>query len=536
MKQNQTPLLDADWLLGPSPSDINPFNSNPRLLRRKFRLLPVVLVVFVCAAVVVLGPLGSRWWIREQLLQQFYTASTPSAQESALISLAEMLPESTTQLVAALDCEAQLSSQLAYKALESYLDSITKQSNEIQSSGFAYVLHAVGVSIAKLPSDRKESAIALLSRMQSRLRQNPFEASDVLLASCNSILQSHTIDSNGTTDTNLTTQIAASKSERTNDAGVLVPPIISTPSGKPRREPIVIPSPKRVTTAKMSDADSTGATVVIDRPKLSEGREKLVMHPSLIHESMTDPAKDDTQNSFHASPSTSVLKNKTIVAVEPSLESANFSNSVSSKSPVFKNPRVSQSINPRIATASLVSDTDVIALEPALPSPQPAAQPTLPIANTIGNSNEDSEKVVVGIDRQKTEDLISLLGSVRARVASAALFELERRGMTPLQLEIAVDLARGTSESRMVALDRLVHQDEFDPTPWLGWMAADRDRSVRFRSVSLMGSLNSNSARVKLRLLLARERDEEISCHIQQILLSTTNTTNTASASLIKSR
>jgi HEAT repeat protein len=170
-------------------------------------------------------------------------------------------------------------------------------------------------------------------------------------------------------------------------------------------------------------------------------------------------------------------------------------------------------------TPGVASPEATLSGSQTIPDPEPDA------------TTESAAEEVVGIDRQKTEDLIALLGSVRAKVASAAIYELERRGMTATQLEIAVDLARGNSEARLGALERLIHQEEFDPTPWLGWIAADRDRDVRYRAVSILGSLNSNSSRTKLRLLLARERDEEITRHIQQILLSGTNTSTARSSS-----
>ncbi len=130
-----------------------------------------------------------------------------------------------------------------------------------------------------------------------------------------------------------------------------------------------------------------------------------------------------------------------------------------------------------------------------------------------------SDEPVLGMSRQKTEDLVRLLASVQPRVSGAAYVELERRGMTKDQLEMAVGLAQGDSESRRETMEQLVRQRDYDPTPWLAWMGAEAEREVRHKAVSLLGSLNHEQARLKLRLLLARERDPEIARHIQEVLM-----------------
>jgi hypothetical protein len=129
------------------------------------------------------------------------------------------------------------------------------------------------------------------------------------------------------------------------------------------------------------------------------------------------------------------------------------------------------------------------------------------------------EEEVIGIGRQKTEYLLSLLGSVTPRLASAAFQELRTR-LSPKELEIAVELAQGTTEQRMLAMERLTKESDIDPIEWLAWMGNEADREVRFKAVSLLGSINNDDARLKLRLMHNRERDAEISRHIQSALLA----------------
>jgi len=486
MLKKNTPLIDADWLLGPMP----PSGDSRRLQFRK-RIFPVITACCVCLVFVLVVPSASRWWIRQQLLQQFYSASTSSEQEITILSLAEMLPASSHQLVEALICNNPKASQAAYLALETYTQFLmAEQSDDRKSSGFAHVLDTIEQSIAKLSTERKQPALALTKRLETILQQKPFSGSSILSTTCQQILRNET--GFGSADAVQEETQLAMKSR-------------------------------------------SGSSVVIDRPIRPSSVETAVIHPSLLQsqtpsvvavpktEVVPDVLPQDLmQDRFTAS-------KKTATNQDPPRTTGLDSPSAV---PIFRNPRTHQSGSFLIETASLISTPNSVQNDLFSHEMSRIEAPTNSLLEEpISEEPSEPAGEVIGIDRQKTEDLIALLGSVRAKVASAALYELERRGMSAIQLEIAVDLARGTTDARLGALDRLIHQQEFDPTPWLGWIAADRDRAVRYRAVSMLGSLNSNSSRTKLRLLLARERDEEITRHIQQILLSGSKTSSVRSSS-----
>ncbi|MCY2974959.1 MAG: hypothetical protein NTW52_09885 [Planctomycetota bacterium] len=492
MQKQNTPLIDADWLLGPMPPSRS---SLP--LRMRQRVVAVFTVCSVCLFLILVIPSASRWWVRDQLLQQFYSATTSSEQELAILSLAEMLPDSSHQLVEALGCVNPKASQVAYEALQAYTHILLIEKNDDRrSSGLAHVLDIIGQSIAKLSKDRKQPGIALARQLEAELQQTPFKGSRVLTTTCQQILRSE----------------SESGSLQTSSAGT-----------------------------QLASTTNAGSPVAIDRPVRASLSDSAVIHPSLLQSQNATVVSIPPAEVVRSAPLPDIAQDRLAASNDspnPQETSTQTRPDSATITPVFKSPRSQLSGSVRIETASLLStpameQNDLFSEEtPGVASPEA----TLSGSQTIPDpepdaTTESAAEEVVGIDRQKTEDLIALLGSVRAKVASAALYELERRGMTATQLEIAVDLARGNSEARLGALERLIHQEEFDPTPWLGWIAADRDRAVRYRAVSVLGSLNSNSSRTKLRLLLARERDEEITRHIQQILLSGTNTSTARSSS-----
>jgi len=496
-------------------------------------LVPVLLFVSICSTAIAFGPSCARWWLREQLLAEFFDAQSSAEQELVVISLAQLLPESTDQLIQSLVCEDPNASKVAHEALGKYLQSSSSMNEETQIGRFANVLHIVEASIAKLPNNRKAPAVELASQATTMLRQNPFSGSSVLLTSCDRILQTQHKVAGENNQSNLIARLSSKKSY--NSIGTSDRPR-STPS-EPREgtisESIVIPS-RKPASGNLKDLTSTGATVVIDRPNTKSMEETAVIHPSLAQNrnhlanpnNVEDAKSNNTLTKRDLNQPRSTDEKLSGKATKPEVDETARSNPTTVES-----PRVHSNSGLRISPASLVSDAN--GLRPEATSSTDIVNKSLSDAS---DSDSNSASEVVGIDRQKTEDLIALLGSVRARVASAALFELERRGMSPLQLDIAVELARGTSATRLVALDKLVNQQEFDPTPWLGWLAADRDRTVRYRSISLLGSVNSIASRTKLRLLLARERDEELTRHIQQILLGGVKTNTARSSSLTTTR
>ncbi len=129
--------------------------------------------------------------------------------------------------------------------------------------------------------------------------------------------------------------------------------------------------------------------------------------------------------------------------------------------------------------------------------------------------------MISGIDKRTLENLMPLLTSSQTRIVRQAFNELVRRGMTPSHLEMAIDLAQGNVEQRLMAMDTIARDPSFhDRIPWLVWMAESADRNVRRRAVALLGSMTDPEAMRKLRILQSREPDSTIADQISQVLLA----------------
>ena len=130
------------------------------------------------------------------------------------------------------------------------------------------------------------------------------------------------------------------------------------------------------------------------------------------------------------------------------------------------------------------------------------------------------ERHINGIEKLNLEGLLPLLTSAQTRIVQQAIIELGRRGMTTSQLEIAMTLAQGDVEQRLTALETIAKDPDFDAIPWLAWMAAGADRTVRLRAVVLLGSMTNPDAIRKLRILKSREPDGAVAEKISQVLLA----------------
>ncbi len=140
--------------------------------------------------------------------------------------------------------------------------------------------------------------------------------------------------------------------------------------------------------------------------------------------------------------------------------------------------------------------------------------------------NEPAITTIRGIEKLPNEKLFPLLSSTLPKIVQEASKELVQRGMTTPQLELAIDLAQGNIEQRMMAMDRLVRDQDLDPIPWLIWMAEQSDLNVRRKAVSLLGSVSNPNAIQTLRRLKLREPDSAIVEQISQVLLAFGKTDN----------
>jgi hypothetical protein len=90
--------------------------------------------------------------------------------------------------------------------------------------------------------------------------------------------------------------------------------------------------------------------------------------------------------------------------------------------------------------------------------------------------------------------------------------------MSDDKLVMAVQLAQGSSSERQQILQALVRRDDLDPRPWLLWMAEEGDVRSRIQAIGLLHPLIDGDVRRQMRLLLNRERDEEIAQAIRRLL------------------
>lgn len=133
--------------------------------------------------------------------------------------------------------------------------------------------------------------------------------------------------------------------------------------------------------------------------------------------------------------------------------------------------------------------------------------------------SSEAEQALAGIDKLPIEQLVRLLSSVQPQVAQAAALALRRKGMSDDKLDLAMQLAVGSSAQRLELLQSLGERTDLDPRPWLLWMAADGDPPVREQAIGMLAPLLDTEVRRQLRLLLSQERDERVAQTIRRVLV-----------------
>ncbi len=138
----------------------------------------------------------------------------------------------------------------------------------------------------------------------------------------------------------------------------------------------------------------------------------------------------------------------------------------------------------------------------------------------LANASDSNDITLQGMTKRSNDELVVLLASTQDRIVNHVVEELRHRGLRPQHIEIAIELARGTSTERLLAMDRLVHDGDLNPVPWLTWMANTADRTSRQRAISLLGSVGDEDAMRSLRMIKQREADDSIVTQITQVLLA----------------
>ncbi|MGN6543651.1 MAG: hypothetical protein ACTHK7_01270 [Aureliella sp.] len=131
----------------------------------------------------------------------------------------------------------------------------------------------------------------------------------------------------------------------------------------------------------------------------------------------------------------------------------------------------------------------------------------------------EAAQTLAGIDKLPIDQLVRLLASAQPQVTQAAALALRRKGMSDDKLDLAMQLAVGSSAQRLELLQSLGERTDLDPRPWLLWMAADGDEPVREQAIGMLAPLLDTEVRRQLRLLLSQERDERIAQTIRRVLV-----------------
>jgi hypothetical protein len=483
------PLIDSEWLLGPK--------------RGKIKTKGVVFISTFLVALFVVGILSSttlmRTWLYYQLADQFQNGTTKDSRRDGLVGLAKLLPTSLDQVVLGLSKTEQSEANLAFRALDEYVksfDSLPIEKRRALAAEIAYALEKQLPSVSPATANLIGRLASSLIRSQSN---DAHPGATMTLAACDQLIQA----ANRQSQSVKTKQLTASK-------------------------------------ASLSDQPRTSARLSDSTPVLATEKTKPKDDPEFIAGNFREVHEVSPRDAPHGSTSTATRVSAhlgdepALIPQDVSVNSAKLAKSESGRAPnnstaslISQKPLIFQSEAPT-AFASPVAKSTVMNSEEFRSLRQKIHQAnrflpvtgsmSVPIESSAASLAKPSVDQVIGIDRQKTEDLLKLLTSIQPRVATAAFHELERNRLSRDELELAVELARGTTVQRIASLERLAENPRIDPMILLTWMANESDRDVRYKAISLIGSLNSDEAQAQLRNLSNRERDQEISQHIHKAL------------------
>jgi hypothetical protein len=124
----------------------------------------------------------------------------------------------------------------------------------------------------------------------------------------------------------------------------------------------------------------------------------------------------------------------------------------------------------------------------------------------------------IDLSVKETLAVIEYLGSDDPAVQGAAVLELERRKLTPQEINLAIELLRGDTKRKVELILGLATSGIDNPRPWYVWMAQDEDREVRRVAVHALGGMRDPEVAGILRELLLRESDPEVEQTLRKIL------------------
>ncbi len=484
------PLIDSEWLLGPKRVSL----SRKRVVFVS-TFLVACFVFAICAS-----PQLMRSWLHYQLADQFQNGATTETRRDGLVGLAKLLPASLDEVVGGLSKKDQSEATLAFRALDEYLKSLDSRPVEERRALSAEIAYALGKRLPTV-SPVNANLIGILASSIKRIQQNDVHpGSAMTLATCDQLIQA----ANQQVQSTKAKQLASSKaslSDRPN-ASAKLSDSIPIPTNEVQMHDSnlndMAGNSLKVRAVSPGNTQYGNTTVSASQSILSVGDE-----PDLMRQDV--PSKSAKLATFDSG----------------GVPTNNSASLIRQKPLIFQSTDPSVSMSP-VAKSSVMNSDEFSSLRQKIQQANRflpvSGSMSVPIESAATPSVKPPEDQVIGIERQKTEDLLRLLTSIQPRVATAAFHELERNRLNRDELELAVELARGTTVQRIASLEQLAENPRIDPMIWLSWMANENDRDVRYKAISLIGSLNSDEAQAQLRNLSNRERDQEISQHIQQAL------------------
>ncbi len=482
-QKSERVLLDADWLLGDSPSPAvsrKPDDKKPD--SKRGGILSTLLFMSLVAAAVCLWPIASKSWLRWEWSKQIVQSTKKSSEDvlPILLALNDLSPDHSVAVVSQLASDDVDKRLVAYHLLQKRIDRWETEAKPSPSE-----LAALAKSLDSMPASNYDS---VMLRAQIAARMLRFSSKES--------------DTSSSLRTSLDRMIAVAASSNLNDG---------------RNPNIANSSSSNVATVDPKSEDS---------PTLALNKTTPISETRVIRNRITDsPAQlEDTAPKLttpenQSSPSAPRIAAKKMGSFETDSKTLAPWNTPIDP-PVPTEPKTSTN---RLAESNVSG-------APWRGSSVPP--PLLETSQKIENSTEDLESkeppvAIQGMEKRPFEEILRLLASAQPRIAVSASNELLRRGMTRPQLEIAVALAQGDAQARSDAMDQLVRDTSFDSVPWLVWMAEQADPKVRRKAIAMLGSMSSPEAMRKLRLLKQRESDSSIADQINQVLLAAGTPSNT---------
>jgi hypothetical protein len=154
----------------------------------------------------------------------------------------------------------------------------------------------------------------------------------------------------------------------------------------------------------------------------------------------------------------------------------------------------------------------------------PTSTETQPRKIAVSIANHSSHRMTVPIQVKRDRSVIELLRALEQEpddMVASILEELHSKGFSEPHVELAMALARGTSDDRLAAMDALPNDPTLECMSWLVWMSRSSDQAAKLKAISMLGSTADADAIRYLKHIEQQESDPRVAAHIRQALNAT---------------